>query len=69
MSEESWQKSMDSPLVQKIIDLHAKGNTVTEIADKTNRFKHTIHSVYFWLNLKPNKRGTKKKHLKLVDNT
>ncbi len=48
-SEESWQKTMDSPLVQQVLDLHKKGYTVTDIAKKTDRFRHTIHSVHFWL--------------------
>jgi len=59
-SEESWEKSKESPLIQTILDLHKKGHTVADIAIKTNRFNHTIHSIYFWLKLKPNKRGTKK---------
>lgn len=59
ITEESWEKSKNSPLVQQVLNLHKKGYTVADIAKETNRFKHTIHSVYFWLRLKPNKRGSK----------
>lgn len=69
ISEESWEKSLESDLVQQIIALHKKGHTVAEIADNTYRFKHTIHSIYLWLKLKPNKRAAKKRNLTLVDPT
>ncbi len=54
ISEESWQKTIDSPLVKQVIDLHTKGYTISDIADETNRFKHTIQSVHRWLELSPN---------------